>query len=223
MNKYFLFVVLLVAMSSAWAQVPQFSSSSFSGWIYNNPVIYLNEDNILANRVVLYKTSAGQDLTLTSPEFNCSAGKSIDMNVTWITTQWKDEQFDKSKVALTAALLDASGAVVDSVTHEFDSISRTNHVIFSLEVPATMQHARLRLASWKADVNSSGAVRQMTASTTLIGDVNLDGEISVADVNAVLFVILGIGPDMTNGRADVNHDGEVGLADVNRIIGFILN
>ena len=223
MKNYLLFVVFMVTMSSAWAQVPQFSSANFAGWIYNNPVIYLNEDNILANRVVLYRTSAGQDLTLTSPEFNCSAGRSIDMNVTWITTQWKDEQFDKSKVALTAALLDASGAVVDSVTYEFDSISRTNHVFFSLEVPATMQHARLRLASWKADVNSSGAVRQMTASTTLIGDVNLDGEISVADVNAVLFVILGIGPDMTNGRADVNHDGEVGLADVNRIIGFILN
>ena len=60
-------------------------------------------------------------------------------------------------------------------------------------------------------------------NTTLIGDVNLDGEISVADVNVILAIILGVYADTTEGRADVNRDGEVGLADVNNVINFILN
>ena len=223
MKKYLLFFLLILAWAPTWAAVPQFSATNFAGWLYNNPAIYLNEENILANRIVLYKNSEGFDHTLTSPEFNISAGQSIEMDVTWITTQWQDEQFDKSKVALTAALLDASGVAVDSVTSEFATINKTNHVIFSLDVTRSMQHARLRFASWKADIWSNGAVRKIVTTTTLIGDVNLDGEISLADVNVILAIILGVYADTTEGRADVNRDGEVGLADVNSVINFILN
>lgn len=222
MKRFLLFALVLTAVLSCRGQVPQFSSSSFAGWIYNNPAIYLNEDNILANRIVLYKTSAGLDQTLVSPEFYCAAGQSIDMDVTWITTQWRDEQFDKSKVALTAALIDGNGVTVDSVTYEFTTINKTNHVSLSVDALKSISRARLRFASWKADVNSNGAIRQIVASTSLMGDVNQDGEISVADVNAVVGVILGTSAD-SNGRADVNRDGEVGVADVNRIVDFILN
>ena len=56
------------------------------------------------------------------------------------------------------------------------------------------------------------------------GDVNCDGEINIADVNAVIDVILG---NVTRkdilSRADVNGDGEVNIADVNVILGMILN
>ena len=49
-------------------------------------------------------------------------------------------------------------------------------------------------------------------------DVNKDGEISVADVNALInFVLSG------NGFHDVNLDGEMGVADINDLINFILN
>ena len=51
------------------------------------------------------------------------------------------------------------------------------------------------------------------------GDVNLDGEVSVADVNAVIEVIL---TDVVNGAADVNHDGEVTVADINSVISVIV-
>ena len=49
-------------------------------------------------------------------------------------------------------------------------------------------------------------------------DVNRDGEISIADVNAVIDMILGTAAD--NG--DVNGDGEVNIADVNAVIDIIL-
>ena len=51
------------------------------------------------------------------------------------------------------------------------------------------------------------------------GDVNSDGEVNIADVNAVIAVILM--DEMAPG-ADVNGDGEVNIADVNAVIDLIL-
>ena len=52
------------------------------------------------------------------------------------------------------------------------------------------------------------------------GDVNGDGEIGIADVNAIIELILSGG---YLPAADVNGDGEVGIADANAVIGLILN
>ena len=63
-----------------------------------------------------------------------------------------------------------------------------------------------------------------TGSTTEIplpGDVNGDGEVSIADVNCIINVILG-SPDIYDGRADVNDDGEITIADVNAVLAFII-
>ena len=55
------------------------------------------------------------------------------------------------------------------------------------------------------------------------GDVNGDGEINIADVNALMDIILGAAADdCTRWRGDFNGDGEIGLADVNALIDFIL-
>ena len=56
------------------------------------------------------------------------------------------------------------------------------------------------------------------------GDVNGDGEVNIADVNAVIDIILGGQADAdTRYRADVNGDGEVNIADINAVIDIILN
>ncbi len=52
------------------------------------------------------------------------------------------------------------------------------------------------------------------------GDVNGDGEVSIADVNALIDMILS-GQTLPSG--DVNDDGEVSIADVNAVIDIILN
>ena len=54
----------------------------------------------------------------------------------------------------------------------------------------------------------------------LVGDVNGDGEVTVADVNAVIDMIL---TGNTTAVGDVNGDGEVTVADVNAIIDIILS
>ena len=53
----------------------------------------------------------------------------------------------------------------------------------------------------------------------VIGDVNVDGEVNIADVNAVIEIILTDGSIST---ADVNGDGEVNIADINAILDHIL-
>lgn len=218
---YALFVV--VAMSSAAQQLPQFSPKDFDGWIYANPSIELTQQNILNNKIVLYTTSQGLQHTLTSPQFACRVGQTIDMTVTWVTDQWQNPNFVMRKVALTAALLDENGVTVDSVTFNPTSLNRTNYVNLSITVPRGLTATRLRFAAWRADVNSLGAVRQIEMSSTLRGDVNLDGEVSVADVNAVIDIILGSAADEDlRHRADVNRDNEISVADINSIIDVIM-
>ena len=222
--KRLLFLACVLLLGSAvWAQVPQFSNKSFEDWIYTNPATPLNGSNILANKIYLYTTSTGLHLTLTSPRFACHKGEVIDMEVTWITDQWQQPSFVVSKVALTAALLDEAGVTVDSVTWVPTSVSRTNLVPLSLTVPCSMSQARLRFAAWKGDVNSSGAVRQIVIRASLRGDVDGDGEVNIADINAVIAAILGpVDPDLME-RADVNGDGEVNVQDINAVIAIILS
>ena len=55
------------------------------------------------------------------------------------------------------------------------------------------------------------------------GDVNGDGEVNIADLNALTDIILGgEADDDTLDRADVNDDGEINIADINTLIDIIL-
>lgn len=223
MKRGLLLALTALVVMLARGQVPQFTANNYEGWVYTNPAIELNQNTILANRIVLYTTTTGLQHMLLSPQFACTPGQVIDMHVTWITDQWQDAGFVVSKVALTAALLDANGTSVDSVTFTPVSVNRTNYVDLSITVPKGLRTARLRFASWKADVNSSGAVRQIDMSSSLRGDVNLDNEVNIADVNTLVGVILGNDADADLlRRADVNRDGEVGVGDVNAVIDIIL-
>ena len=52
------------------------------------------------------------------------------------------------------------------------------------------------------------------------GDVNQDGEVNIADVNALVDMVLS---GNISGLGDVNEDGEVNIADINAVIDIILN
>ncbi|MBR5171589.1 MAG: dockerin type I repeat-containing protein [Muribaculaceae bacterium] len=52
------------------------------------------------------------------------------------------------------------------------------------------------------------------------GDVNGDGEVNIADVNALIDMILS---GVTTAKGDVNGDSEVNIADVNALIDMILS
>lgn len=84
----------------------------------------------------------------------------------------------------------------------------------TLYVPASAVESYRNAPVWKKFVHI-----QAIDPEVLPGDVNGDGEINIADINAVIDVILG---GATNPSADVNNDGEVNIADVNAIIDIIL-
>ena len=56
-------------------------------------------------------------------------------------------------------------------------------------------------------------------SSNIEGDVNADGDVNIADINAVINIVLG-GPYDT--KCDVNGDGEINLSDINYLIDIIL-
>ncbi len=51
------------------------------------------------------------------------------------------------------------------------------------------------------------------------GDVNGDGEVNIADINAIINIILS--GNISTDAADVNGDGEVNIADVNTVVDVI--
>ncbi len=57
-------------------------------------------------------------------------------------------------------------------------------------------------------------------SQGLTGDVNGDGEVNIADINALIDHIL---TGASDASADVNDDGEVNIADINAVIDLILS
>lgn len=76
------------------------------------------------------------------------------------------------------------------------------------------------ITAYTTDGTNLNAICNVTViDTKITGDVNDDGEVTIADVNAVIDVILG---GVGSHRADVNNDGEVTIADVNSVIDIIL-
>lgn len=65
-----------------------------------------------------------------------------------------------------------------------------------------------------------GAMMAVFTAGAVTGDVNNDAEVNIADVNAVIEIILMGEPDLA---ADVNGDGEINIADLNAVIHFILS
>ena len=62
---------------------------------------------------------------------------------------------------------------------------------------------------------------------TIIGDVNRDGLINIADVTALVSIILGHDSNepfvYDHLAADVNRDGEINIVDVTSLVNIILN
>jgi hypothetical protein len=82
-----------------------------------------------------------------------------------------------------------------------------------LTVPASATALYQEAEQWKEFMISTG---------WLMGDVNADGEVNIADVNVVVRIIQGKDYDEgTMMRADVNGDGEINIADINVIIRII--
>ena len=57
----------------------------------------------------------------------------------------------------------------------------------------------------------------------VVGDVNHDGDVNIADVTALIDTLLGSGNATCTLCADVNGDNEINIADVTALIDRLLN
>ena len=63
-------------------------------------------------------------------------------------------------------------------------------------------------------------------SAASVGDVNCDGEVNIADVQAIISIILGSASNHATSvlvRADVDRNTEINISDINRVINIIQN
>ena len=144
----------------------------------------------------------------------------VGLEVTNNSTETYDEDIT---VYLYKWVYDNRGSLVQSVSQ---------HLVLAPQEKTTMTfHLDNVIDGWKYFVKCyyySGGMELNMANVGMHsivfpvivpGDVNRDGEVSIADVNTAIDYILKNEP---NSDGDVNGDGEVTVADVNAIINIIL-
>jgi hypothetical protein len=83
-----------------------------------------------------------------------------------------------------------------------------------LTVPAGSVNSYRNAAQWRLFMFENSWIK---------GDVNGDGEVNIADINAIVNIIQGhTYDDATMLRADVNQDGEINIADINAVLAIIM-
>ena len=122
---------------------------------------------------------------------------------------------DRAFFACTALNQVVSRSTLPPVARDLMWFSNSTCANATLMVPEAAVADYSKANEWKRFKNVVGI-----AIEDLPGDVNNDGELTVADVNMLVDAILS-GQAMRSGL-DVNGDGEINLADVNSLIEMIL-
>ena len=94
------------------------------------------------------------------------------------------------------------------------------HYTLDTDVASNVRFRIVQLSGSRANIDDI-TVYGRKQPQPLKGDVNGDGEVNIADINALLGDILSGVQHYAND--DVNEDGEINIADVNNVIDIILN
>ena len=114
-----------------------------------------------------------------------------------------DEYYDESKLEITS---NGHGATVETNMDEANQLLTITIKGENISEDASNYHTY--------------TIQFKTQPQYQRGDVNKDGEVSIADVTALVNIILGKAEE--NELADVNEDGEVSIADVTALVNIIL-
>lgn len=148
----------------------QFNQNSYAGWNYTRPGFKLDTYSISMNNVKLYRSSSNVDYTLVSPAFACTGLKAVDVDATLYCTTVPSGTYDLNRGYPTFQLLDLNGGVLASVDVVFAEAQQFHeHLPVKIGVPQGASQARLRVAAWNADLNSTISVREVAVMANASG------------------------------------------------------
>jgi endonuclease I len=109
----------------------------------------------------------------------------------------------------------ASWKALGNVTFTKGSLQ---HIVLNADVTGSVRFRIVQTAGTRANIDDITLYGRKQPVPKIRGDVNHDGEVNIADVNATLDIILSGSYDESG---DVNIDSEVNVADINAIIAII--
>ncbi len=113
----------------------------------------------------------------------------------------------------------AIAAELDSIKAELDSLYAAG-----LLTDVNDFEERIAAVEERIDVLAREAAAADAAAKIVVGDVNDDGEVTIADANAIVNYFLGNEQEgFIREAADVNGDGEITVADANAVVNMYLN
>ena len=111
----------------------------------------------------------------------------------------------------------------DSITFVFEGITDKHYVVKNLLPGGTYDYwvETVYINNTHSEISN---VETVTLLQPTLGDVTGDGQVDIADVNAVINVMLGkiATSDELQATSDLNGDGQVDIADVNAVINILL-
>lgn len=238
MKKFFtllLWFSTLMQMHAAVADTTlvQFDLNHYQDWIYHRPETELTRQFIQQGRVNLFTMDGGWVCTLESPPFLCQEVDSVKVDVVYRVHAGTgtDGSYNTTKVTLQIDLLDESENVVatSKLQVQKNMPEADQDLTTMMAIPQSGDYS-LIFSAPKADGDNCGAIMKVkvwavsgSSTTYAKGDVNGDGTVDIADVNALINVLVGKEDAAKyDGRAYINDDLVVDISDVNSLINLLL-
>ena len=185
-------------------------------------------DQVMGNAFMWYFNDAGiWSDNLSHGELSCRLGKSSSSAITML-----ESVEDVVAIGFYAASFgndsDAELSVAYSTTQGSSWIGlgtltvtkgTLQHYVLDIDTDLPVRFGISQISGTRVNIDDITIYRR-TQEVTIPGDVNRDGEVNIADINAIIKAILGTADDDTD--PDANNDGEVNIGDINFVIGIIL-
>jgi len=197
---------------------PSSASNQSLKWTTTNAAVATVDSNGMVTAVgegsaiIIASTTDGSNLSATCTVNVMKSAESISLD------QEHLDMFRNETAQLTATVLpsEASGQELNWTTTNaaVATVSSTGMVTAVKRGTATI------IVSTTDGSNLSAVCTVTVTAGHIEGDVNNDDEVTIADVNAIVDLILA---GQYEKDADVNNDGEVSIADVNAVVDIILS
>ena len=201
---------------------------------------YTFDMNVTGNVRFRIKQTAGSRFNIDDIAITSNASTPVDptISITSIAAMQAEQGGVSSIVTGTVTTEDNEEAIILSVTGNFELSLNRRDWARSLTLDPTGEVIYVRLASTAVVGDFYGSITAttgqvsayadvqgtVTAKPVMIGDVNMDGAVNIADVTTLIDHLLGSSVSQFDAvAADVNNDSVINIADVTALIDMLLS